>query len=220
MEVKGDFCRQVRAILTQGRTRRRLHRDRPRHRRLLQPAAQRPRSVCGGLRHCHAAQQPVRTVEGAVLAAGLHGPPEVRDPAPAADRRLHHVLGGLPIHPGRLADRPRHPSPEERPVGGPGLPADCDARLPPPRDRSAPGRIGSRTMPTRWRTRTMRSSRRTWRRKQVAVRRRSSEGRRVGRAEAPARGAGALVRERLESARRAAPVVHHRRRRRVPVAVR
>ena len=35
------------------------------------------------VRDRHAAEQPVRQVEGAVLAAGLHGPAEVRDPAAA-----------------------------------------------------------------------------------------------------------------------------------------
>ena len=43
LEVKGDFCKQVAAMLRAGRPRRRLRRDRPRRRRLLQPAAQRSR---------------------------------------------------------------------------------------------------------------------------------------------------------------------------------
>jgi hypothetical protein len=78
----------ARCILTR-RASRRLRRDRARHGRLLQPAAQRSRSVRRGLRHRHAAEQPVRQVEGAVLAAGVHRPAEVRDPAPADHRRLH-----------------------------------------------------------------------------------------------------------------------------------
>ena len=100
---------------------RRLRRDRARHGRLLQPAAQRSRSVRRGLRHRHAAEQPVREVQGAVLAAGVHRPAEVRDPAATPHRRLHDVRRGLPLHPGRLADRPRHPPPEGiagRPAGG------------------------------------------------------------------------------------------------------
>ena len=63
---------------------------------------------------------------------------------------------------------------------GTGLPADSDARTTTSSRRSAPGRIGSRTMPTRWRTRTMRSSKRTWRPSGVAVRRRSSARARGG----------------------------------------
>ena len=73
------------------RPRRRLPRDRPRRRRLLQPAAQRPRPVRRGLRHRLAAEQPVRQVEGAVLAAGVHRPAEVRHPAAPDHRRLHHA---------------------------------------------------------------------------------------------------------------------------------
>ena len=52
--------------------------DRPRRRRLLQPAAQRSRSVRGRLRDRDAAEQPVRQVEGAVLAAGVHRSAQVR----------------------------------------------------------------------------------------------------------------------------------------------
>ena len=49
LEVKGDFCRQVRSMLAQAGRAGRLPRGRPRHGRLLQPAAQRSRSVCGGV---------------------------------------------------------------------------------------------------------------------------------------------------------------------------
>jgi hypothetical protein len=48
LEVKGDFCRQVRGILARG-SRAGLRRSRDRQRRLLQPPAQRSRSVCGRL---------------------------------------------------------------------------------------------------------------------------------------------------------------------------
>ena len=91
LEVKGDFCRQVRAILRARRPRGRLPRDRARHRRLLQPAAQRSRSVRRRVCDRHAAEQPVRQVEGAVLAAGVHRSAEVRDlccgGSPTATRR-------------------------------------------------------------------------------------------------------------------------------------
>ena len=73
---------------------------------------------------------------------------------------------------------------------------------------------------TTWRTRTTPSSRRYLAAQGVPYRRADGAGRRLGRAAAPARGDRALVHARLESARHAAALVHHRRRRRVPVAVR
>src|SRR5918992_6344385 len=59
------------------RTWRRLRGDGTRHGRLLQPVAQRAGSLRCGLRRGHAAEQPVRQIEGAVLAAGVHRPAEV-----------------------------------------------------------------------------------------------------------------------------------------------
>ena len=111
MEVKGDFCRQVRDHAAGLRSRGGLRRGRARHRRLLQPAAQRSRCLRGRLRHCHAAEQPVRQEQGAVLAAGVHRPAEVRHPASTAHRRVHDVCRGLPVHPRRPPDRQRHQSP-------------------------------------------------------------------------------------------------------------
>ena len=91
LEVKGDFCSQVRRILA-GANREAdylevglntgvcynpLHND-------LDPYAV---ALCDR----QSPEQPVRQVEGAVLAAGLHGSAEVRDlPAPHYGR-LHHA---------------------------------------------------------------------------------------------------------------------------------
>ena len=79
------------------RTRGRLHRDRPRLAVLLQPAAQRPRAVRVGVLDRDAAQQPVRAREGAVLAAGVHRPGQVPDPAAQGRRRLHDARGDLSL---------------------------------------------------------------------------------------------------------------------------
>ena len=76
-----------------------LHRDSPRWRRLLQPAPQRPRSVRGCLCDLDAGQQPVRQVEGAVLAAGVHGSAQVRHPASAPCGRLHDPRRGVSLRP-------------------------------------------------------------------------------------------------------------------------
>ena len=101
-----------------------------------------------------------------------------------------------------------------------GRPAGADGGVPAAATRSARGRTGSRKTRTTWRTRTTPSWRRTWPRRALPYSRAARPGHGMGRATAPARGARALVRPRLESARHAAPVVHHRRRRRVPLAVR
>ncbi len=108
LEVKGDFCVQVRTMLKRaGRSDDYLEVGLDTG-YLLQPAAQRPRPVRRGLRRRHAAEQPVRQVEGTVLAAGVHRPAQVRHPAATHRRGLHDVLGGVPLHPRRQADRPGH----------------------------------------------------------------------------------------------------------------
>ena len=219
LEVKGDFCGQVRGHAAARGTRVRLRRDRARLRHLLQPAAQRPRSLRRGLRHRHAAEQPVRQVEGAVLAAGVHRPAEVRDPAAAHHRRLHHVLGGVPLRAGRRADRPRHPPPQggtrestHRPAHPEGRPsgalhAGAVAALAHRRRRPCGASV-------RGRPRGLPGG--------APRRLRGAEGagHGVDRPQAAARGRRALVRARLEQAGCAPPVVDRRRRGRVPVAVR
>ena len=136
------------------RTRRGLRRGRARHRRLLQPAAQRTGSLRRRLRDRHAAEQPVRPIEGAVLAAGVHRPAEVRDPPATHQRRLHHVLRGVSLHPGRRADRSGHPPPEGRPRRTAGRARHpCRATSASTASRSR-GRTGSPRTRTTWRTRT------------------------------------------------------------------
>ena len=109
LEVKGDFCQQVRDILRAPRPRRRLRRGQSRLAVPLQPAAQRPRRLRAGLRHRHADDQPVRPRQGAVLAAGEHEPGQVRDPAAPDARRLRDAVPGLRARhqPGQAARQDR-----------------------------------------------------------------------------------------------------------------
>ena len=112
LEVKGDFCHQLRGLMRAARARRRLHRDQPRRAVPLQPAPQRPRSLRAGLRHRLAPQQPLRPERGAVLAAGLHQPREVHHPAPQGRRRLRDVVRRL-----RMRHQPGPHCREARPGG-------------------------------------------------------------------------------------------------------
>ena len=89
LEVKGDFCQQVRGMLARAGRESRLHRDPPRRRHLLQPAAQRSRPVCRGLCDRIAGEQPLWQIQRALLAAGLHRSAQVRHSVAAARRRLH-----------------------------------------------------------------------------------------------------------------------------------
>ena len=135
-------------MLTPDRPRGRLHRDRARRRRLLQPAAQRSRSVCRRLRHRHTAEQPVRQVEGAVLAAGVHRSAEVRDPAATARRRLHDVLRGLPLHPATTRRSTRTSGARRRRSSEPPeVIVVPDRGLPAALRPAARGRTGSSRMP-------------------------------------------------------------------------
>ena len=84
LEVKGDFCQQVRGMLASRRARIGLRGDSARRRHLLQPAPQRPRPVCGRLCDRHTREQPVRQVQRALLAAGLHRSAQVRHPVAAS----------------------------------------------------------------------------------------------------------------------------------------
>ena len=112
LEVKGDFCHQVRGIL------RRAGREDDYLEIgldtgvLLQPATQRSGPLRRRVRDCQPAEQSVRTRQGTVLAAGVHGSPEVRHLAAADHRRIHDAVGGLPFHHQRRAHRPEHPRAE------------------------------------------------------------------------------------------------------------
>ena len=108
LEVKGDFCKQVHGILKQAGREHDYVEIGLESAYLLQPSAQRSRPVRGGVRHRHTLEQPVRQIEGAVLAAGIHRPAEVRDP-PAPDlRRLHDARRCVPLHPRAVEDRAEH----------------------------------------------------------------------------------------------------------------
>ena len=122
LEVKGDFCGQVRSILSRvgrsddyleigldtGVCYNPLHND-------LDPYA---------VAYAIAAEQSVRSVQGAVLAAGVHRLAQIRDPPTADHRWIHNVLRGLPAHPGRWADSPRYRATQSRVVE----PTGCDSR--------------------------------------------------------------------------------------------
>ncbi len=96
LEVKGDFCHKVRRSLKKARARGRLPGGQPGLRRPLQPAPQRPGRLRAGLRHRQSLEQPLRQRPGTVLAAGLHQPGQVRDPAAQGALRLRHALRRLP----------------------------------------------------------------------------------------------------------------------------
>ena len=120
-------------------------------------------------------------IEGAVLAAGVHRSAEVRDPAAAAHRRLHDARRGVPLHPGRPADRPRHPRAEGAARRAAGRHRVLDATSTTCTDDAARlDAIGSRTTTTTWRTRTMRSSRRYLAAQGMPYRRATGPGRAVG----------------------------------------
>ena len=159
--MKGDFCRQVRQIVRARESGGGLPRDRPRHRGLLQPAAQRSRSVRGRVRDWQSAEQLVRQIERAVLAAGVHGSPQVRHLVATDYRRLHHARGGVPLHHRRRAHREEHPIAESAVRQPAGRPRDQPRRVPGADAASAVDAVGAARRDARGHIRTMRSSKRT-----------------------------------------------------------
>ena len=204
------------------RTRLGLHRDSPRRRHLLQPAPQRSRSVRRRLRHRDARQQPVRQVQGAVLAAGVHGSAQVRHPACGAwrtgtrrsprsiatsstdgkiDGRDHEAEGDVET----AAGSDRRAADELRAAGS----GDCGL------EGLVPGRSRPHGAPVQRRPRIA-SGRST----DDSLRGSASAGDRVAGSQASARSGGPMVHVRLETTRQSPAVLDHRRHRRLPVAVR
>ena len=103
LEVKGDFCHQVRGILEGRRARGRLPRNRARRVAPVEPARRSAaRLLLARLRRRIPHQPALRQESRAVLATGVHEPrPVDRRTSPAPAGGLGHAPGHLPLHGGR-----------------------------------------------------------------------------------------------------------------------